>query len=148
MSPFRQGPDRFGKTSKSLNIPEIFNNPDTDPTLTPPKPNSMAEVPYNRLVHHIDYLEKLNECVAVDRGVVDLIHRRLSPFTETNNARQMVTLNLMEGAEVVPVKIWVIPVFSEGVMVYHLFASDDENLEHLRRLRNPAKPGSYDITSL
>ncbi len=143
----RRGPDPF-QPSGSLDINAVWKNPDEDATLTPPKPNNMAEVPYNRLVHHVDYLERLNECVAVDRGVVELIHRKMTPFNENNLTRQLVQLNLMEGSEVVPVNIWIIPVFSDGVMVYLIFAADDENLEHLRRLRNPAKPGSYDITSL
>ncbi len=143
----RRGPDPF-QPSGSLDINAVWKNPDEDATLTPPKPNNMAEVPYNRLVHHVDYLERLNECVAVDRGVVELIHRKMTPFTENKLTRQQVRLNLMEGSEVVPVNIWVIPVFSDGIMVYLIFAADDENLEHLRRLRNPAKPGSYDITSL
>lgn len=143
----RRGPDPF-QPSRSLDMNAIFQNPDEDATLTPPKPNNMAEVPYNRLIQHVDYLEKLNECVAVDRGVVELIQRKLVPFVENNLTRQQVTLNLMDGGDVISVKIWIIPVFSDGVMVYLIFAADDENLEHLRRLRNPAKPGSYDITSL
>jgi hypothetical protein len=116
--------------------------------MTPPKPNNLAEVPYNRLIHHLDYLEQLTDCIAVDRGIVDLIHRRMTPIDEKNMGRQEVSLNLMEGPEIIQVKIWIIPVFSEGVMVYLLFAADHDNLELLRRLRNPSKPGSYDILSL
>lgn len=147
MPPSRRGPDPF-QPSGSLNIQSIWNNPDSDATLSPPKPNTIAEVPYNRLIHDVDHLDQLTDCVAVDRGVVELIHRRMDPFSDESVTRQLVTLNLMEGSEVVPVKIWVIPVFSDGIMVYLLYAADHENLELLRRLRNPAKPGSYDITSI
>jgi len=147
MPPYQRKPDPHQATG-SLNIKNIWENPVNDPMMTPPKPNNLAEVPYNRLIHHLDYLEQLTDCIAVDRGIVDLIHRRMTPIDEKNMGRQEVSLNLMEGPEIIQVKIWIIPVFSEGVMVYLLFAADHDNLELLRRLRNPSKPGSYDITSL
>lgn len=119
-----------------------------DQTLTPLKPNTINEVPFNRLIHNVNCVDDLTKCVVVDRGVVELIQRKLLPFTDDNLKRQQVTLHLIDAEKIISVKIWVIPYFSEGVMVYHLFASDDKNLNHLRRLRNPAKPGNYDITSL
>lgn len=119
-----------------------------DPTLAPLKPNTINEVPFNRLIHNIDCISDLTECVVVDRGVVEIVQRKLLPFTDDNLKRQQVTLHLLDAEKIISVKIWVIPFFSEGVMVYHLLASDDKNLDHLRRLRNPAKPGTYDITSL
>lgn len=147
MSPSRQKHDPFSVAETFLDVHNIFKHSNMDLTLTPPKPNTITEVPFNRLIHHVDYMNNLTECIAVDRGVVELIQRKLQPFVDNNLSRQQVTLNLVDAGDTISVKIWVIPFFLEGVMVYHLFASDDENLNHLRRLRNPAKPGSYDITS-
>lgn len=142
-------PSRLGhKTINPLDFDAVWANPEVDTTLKPPRPNSLAEVPYNRLVHHIDYLEKLDECVAVDRGLIQLIHRKMAAVDSTDRSRQLVTINLLdEHGDVVAVKIWIIPVYSQGVLVYLLFAADDVNLKHLSRIRNPAKPGTYDITS-
>jgi hypothetical protein len=126
----------------------VWSNPEVDPALKPPKPNSLAEVPFNRLIHHIDYLEKLDECVVVDRGVIKLIHNKMASVDSTDRSRQLVTIYLLDDlGDVIAVKIWIIPIFSNGVLVYLLFAADDENLEYLNRIRNPAKPGTYDITS-
>jgi hypothetical protein len=149
MSLSRQKPDPFSKVSTLLEVHEIYNQNSIGYKLTPLRPNDIGEVPYNRLIHHIDYLDKLSECIAVDRAVVDLIRIKQHPFGHDTLVRQEVTLLLMDGGgNSISVKIWVIPIFFEGVMVYHLYAADDENLDHLRRLRNPAKPGNYDITSL
>lgn len=147
MSPSRQKHDPFSVVEAFLDIHNICKHSNIDRTLTPPKPNTITEVPFNRLIHHVDYINDLTECIVVDRGVVELIQRKLQPFVDNNLSRQQVTLNFVDAGDTVSVKIWVIPFFLEGVMVYHLFASDDENLNHLRRLRNPAKPGNYDITS-
>lgn len=147
MSLSRQEPDPFSTVSTLLEIHEIHNLNSIGYRLAPLRPNNVGEVPYNRLIHHIDYVEKLSECIAVDRGLVELIQRKLEPFEHNHITRQEVILHLIDAGDIISVKIWVIPIFLEGVMVYHLYATDDENLNHLRRLRNPAKPGTYEITS-
>ena len=148
MPPYRQRPDPHNTVRQHLNIEQAFSNAEHDRGLSPPKPNSWAEIPYNRLIHHLDYLDKLNECIVVDRGVIELIQRKTPVIHEGNITRQSVTLALInrEG-NATQITVWVIPVFLDGVMVYFQYAADQKNLTVLQELRNPAKPEEYDIKS-
>ena len=148
MSPYRQRPDPHNTVKRHLNIEQAFSNTEHDRGLSPPKLNSWAEIPYNRLIHNLDYPDKLNECIVVDREIVELIQRKTSPFLKGKITRQSITLALINPeSDIVQITVWVIPVFLDGVMVYFQYAADQENLTALQELRNPAKPEEYDIKS-
>jgi hypothetical protein len=151
MSQWRRKPDPFkAPTSSPMNIDEIWKAGQSDDgTLKPPKPNLAGEVPYTRLVHHIDDLDNLSLTIPIDRGTVELIQRKTAPFVSNHSTRQQVELKLMtHDGEVFSVQIWIIPIYSDGILVHHVFAADDTNQELLRQHRNPVKPSEYDITSL
>jgi hypothetical protein len=133
-----------------MNIDEIWRKGlSDDVTLKPPKPNVAAEVPYTRLVHHIDDLDNLSLSVPIDRQTVEVIQRKTASFVATSTTRQQVEFALTaHDGDIFEVQIWIVPIFSDGILVHHVFAADDVNQELLRKHRNPVQPSEYDITSL
>jgi hypothetical protein len=147
MPQYLRKPDPFKQVRQSLDV-GVLSGDYPDHTLKPPIPNSLAEVPYTRLVHSLDDLNDLSRCAIIDSGTVTLVQRGLLPL-ELNATRQEVTLNLLgRDGELFKVTIWAIPIYDSGVMAHLLYAADHENLMLLRERRNPVKPLEYDITSL
>lgn len=141
----RQG--RPDKKVTPLNIADIWASGQTpDHTGKPPQPNLLSLVPHTRLVHDLDDLSNIFNAVVIDNGIVELIQKKTPVFNEKQVTRQQVTLHLVGYKDVLfDLTIWIVPVFSEGVMAHLLYAADFENLELLRTHRNFVKPKSYDI---
>lgn len=148
MSQYYRGrrPDPF--ESSGLNMNEVWKNALADDIhQRQPKPNSLEEVPYNLLIHSLDNLYDVRDAVVVDRNFGDLIIKKLNPLHQ-NMTRQKIQLDITgSDGTLVVIYIWAIPIFSEGVMVYLLYAADYENRQLLRTHRNPSRPEHYDITS-
>lgn len=143
----RQKPDPFRNDYPSGNlISNIWESGhDNDPKLTPPDQNSSALVPYSRLVHNLNNLESIWECIPIDLGTVELIQKKTGVFPDDNLTRKCITLHLIGRDTTFSVDIWIIPIFLDGVLIHHLYAADAENQQLLLKHRNPVKSSTYDI---
>lgn len=140
-------PDRFRSTNP-LNMEEIWKTAIADDAeLKAPRPNSLEEVPYNLMIHDLDNLYDLSSAIVVDRGVGNMLIKKLKPLSEIKTRQEIQLLISTTSSDVIAIHIWAIPIFVEGVMVYLLYAADHANRQLLRAHRNPAKPAHYDITS-
>lgn len=135
------------KSVTPLNIDEIWASGQVnDHTFKPPQPNLLSLVPHTRLVHDLNDLSNIFNAVVIDNGVVELIQKKTPVFDEKQLTRQLVTLHLVGYESVLfDLSIWVVPVYSDGVMAHLIYAADFENLELLRTHRNFVKPKSYNI---
>ena len=122
-----------------MDIKSIWENQGNDTTLTPPPQNSYAEAAYNGMIYNIDFLGNLTYAIPIDRGIVELLQRKTLPFTEDNKTRQLAELTLLGRSESFKVKVWIIPLFLNGVLCNHLYAADDENQAIMLEHRNPTK---------
>lgn len=149
MSQSWQGkPDRFRPTNP-LNMDKVWKTATADDAeLKPPKPNSLGEVPYNLMIHDLDNLYDVSSAIVVDRGVGNMLIKKLKPLSEIKTRQEIQLLIATSSSDVIAIHVWAIPIFVEGVMVYLLYAADYENRQLLKMHRNPAKPAQYDITSL
>jgi len=148
MRPSHRKPDPFAAKPKiPMNIEDVWAAAGTDDgTVQPPKQNLTSLVPFTRLVHNLNNLMDLSDTVAIDQGTVSLIQRKTPLFKDNNIVRKRIELNLMGYHTQFKVILWIIPIFSDGIMVHHLFAADEENQELLRQHRNPVKSSTYDIS--
>jgi hypothetical protein len=149
MSQFRPRRDpRALKPETPLDINSVWASGHADDhTLKPPKANDPAQVPFTRLLHHLDYLDNLREAMPIDSGLVELIQRKMTALNGTLT-RKCITLNLVKSdADVFTVELWIIPVYLDGVLIHYLFAADDQNIALIRENRNPIRPETYEFSS-
>lgn len=122
---------------------------ENDGRATPPKQNNSALIPTTRLVHNLNNARDLGDCVVIDMNVVKLIHQKLPSNIGQISKRFSMDLDLLGYNSQFKVTIWLIPIFSDGVLVHLLFAADELNQLLLQKHRNPVKPSDdYDILSL
>ena len=128
-----------------MNIGSVWNAQTNDATIKPPRPNKLSEVPFNRLVYNLDYPRDLYNVVPIDRGLVELIDKKTTPFQEGMLREQRIELILFGHKEQFKIVIWIIPIFYDGVLVSSILAADTVNQQLILQHRSVTKTGNYDI---
>jgi hypothetical protein len=114
----------------------------------PPKPNQYGTVPFSRLVYHLDNLNDLYRAIVVDQDVAGYIQKKSPILSERNCRRELIELTLMGFKDVFRFRLWIIPLFQDGVLCSQLYATDDENQQLMLTHRNPTITGHNEYTLL
>lgn len=145
----RQKSDPFSGVRTSLNSNLLSGYVSEDElNFKPPLPNLFSEVPYTRMVHPLEDITKLNESVFIDSGVDKLIFRGMKPLNNSPVRQEIILKLIKRNGDLFNVSIWVVPIYSDGVMVHLIYAADFDNRMLLEKHRNPVRPSEYDISSL